>query len=98
MRFALAIGLAAWVLLGSGEVPLFSSAGCVERCPDDDEQGNCAPDCADCAGCCHVRLALTTPGSKHPPRVKATRIPERLQAAPLSPEPGDILHVPIALA
>lgn len=69
---------------------------CTQHCADDDERGQCAPDCTDCACCSHVRPAALTasPGlvwqEPEDPRLEWT--PARLTSA----DPGEILHVPIA--
>lgn len=95
-RSLLGIGLALYVALTTGEVPFFAVTTCIEDCPDDNDEGQCSPTCNDCACCTHVRS--TTP----PPTVKAeltevtSRTPERTQVTPPSPEPHEILHVPIA--
>ncbi|NVJ08958.1 hypothetical protein HUW63_27450 [Myxococcus sp. AM001] len=70
---------------------------CTQRCPDDDDQGQCAPDCIDCTCCGHVRsVAAQAP---QPPFVLLVPRPLRVayeKSEPLSADVGDILHVPIA--
>ncbi|MBL8956290.1 MAG: hypothetical protein JNK82_36290 [Myxococcaceae bacterium] len=65
-------------------------------CPEDDDAG-CEPGCTDCASCGHsalgdvVEVALGV-------EVTHTTVAEHISQPPLAPEPGDILHVPIARA
>lgn len=94
MRIALAIGFACYVALATGEVSVFEGAACTQRCPDDDSSGQCAPNCADCACCPHLRVMAVAAGAKPPVAVQSKKVPERKQMQPPSPEPGDILHVP----
>ncbi|NMO19196.1 hypothetical protein HPC49_18560 [Pyxidicoccus fallax] len=70
---------------------------CAQSCPDDDERGQCAPDCSDCTCCGHVR-SVAAPVAL--PSL-ALRVPMPLLLAhdedePASADAGDILHVPIA--
>ncbi len=71
---------------------------CAQRCPDDDASGQCAPDCADCSCCGHVR-SIAAPVS--PPSLLLEAPRPRLvlwdEAAPASADLDDILHVPKAL-
>jgi hypothetical protein len=94
LRTSVAIALASYVALASGEVALIDAPVCVQNCADDDAQGDCAADCSDCSCCAHQR----TPFAAVLPRVFATaaaaRIPPGVQLPPAAPEPGDILHVP----
>lgn len=97
LRIALAVGLATYVAIATGEVTAFSAASCSQRCPDDDAQGKCAPDCADCACCPHLRLSFAVAEMKVSAPVQGDPVPEHRQTEPQSPEPGDILHVPKTL-
>ncbi|MDY7229139.1 hypothetical protein [Hyalangium rubrum] len=82
---------------GFGFMPAVSSGGvCMQSCPDDDEQGQCALDCTDCTCCSHVRpvvLARTNTVIPSPPEPDST---EHDEQQPPSADAGDILHVPIA--
>jgi hypothetical protein len=70
---------------------------CAVVCPEDDEGGQCPPDCTDCVCCTHAApLALpaaTPPGLSWPVLHGAS--PGRESTPPPDVEPGDILHVPI---
>ena len=83
---------------GSGLVPAFASGeACTQRCPDDDEHGQCSPDCADCTCCGHTRpvmLARTAPLLLKAP---GSVLLAEEEEAPLSVDTDDILHVPIAV-
>jgi hypothetical protein len=70
---------------------------CATACSDDDEQGQCAPTCADCTCCSHVRpLAVATPRpGLLAPLLRASRLSAETQE-PSSADADDILHVPIA--
>lgn len=94
LRIVLAVGLATYVALATGEAATFSGVACSQRCPDDDSQGKCAPDCADCACCPHLRLSFAVGETKVSVPVVGEAVPEHQQSEPQSPEPGDILHVP----
>lgn len=96
LRVLLAIGLAMWVALTAGAVTSFASAPCAAHCDDDDEQGNCAPDCVDCACCPHLRLSFTVVELKFTTPAADEPVPETSVSEPPSPEPGDVLHVPKA--
>lgn len=81
---------------GSGFLPAVATGDvCTQSCQDDNERGQCAPDCTDCLCCSHARpvmlacpvtLLLSLPGP----------VPiEHEEQAPPSVDVGDILHVPI---
>lgn len=81
---------------GLGFMPAVSSSEvCVQSCPDDDEQGQCAPDCVDCACCAHVRPVVLTRSHPALPRPAEGDAIEHDERTPLSVDAGDILHVPI---
>ncbi|MBK7863299.1 MAG: hypothetical protein IPJ65_32805 [Archangiaceae bacterium] len=90
LRTALAVVLSAYVALATGDVP----GACSQSCPDDDSQGQCAPDCTDCACCLHLRLSMAVAELKVSVPATGEVVPERPMLTPQSPEPGDILHVP----
>ena len=71
---------------------------CTQSCPDDDERGQCAPDCADCTCCGHVR-SVAAPVRLPSPTQRVPRPPLFVhdEDEPASADVGDILHVPIAL-
>ncbi|WP_224244092.1 hypothetical protein [Hyalangium gracile] len=81
---------------GSG----FVSAGapgsiCAQSCPDDDERGECAPDCTDCSCCSHVPpVVLSLSPSLEQDLPPSPSISHEEQEPP-SLEVGEILHVPI---
>jgi hypothetical protein len=85
-----------------GQVTGVSSGGdagrCVERCSDDDEKGNCAPDCADCA-CCSRPTSIGGVAPQVGVAINQVQIVFWADVqTPSSPEPGDIFHVPKLLA
>lgn len=84
------VGGGLWPSASSGDV-------CVQSCRDDDERGQCAPDCIDCVCCSHAHQAVVapTPSTVSWARRAAPAI-EHDEDEPPSAEPGDILHVPIA--
>ncbi len=69
---------------------------CEQTCPDDDEKGQCAPDCDDCICCAHLRpvAVIQAPGSVSVPLADALVV--HAEHPPASPYLGEILHVPIA--
>jgi len=79
-------------------VPAFSSGeACTQSCPDDDERGQCSPDCADCTCCGHPRpVVLARPAPLLLSPLRAVLLGDEEQE-PLSVDTGDILHVPIAV-
>ncbi|MFY1826163.1 hypothetical protein ACN47A_09645 [Myxococcus fulvus] len=75
-----------------------SDTVCAQRCPDDDSSGQCAPDCADCTCCGHVRSVSAAPVASSSllwiaPRPRPVMVDED---APASADLDDILHVPRA--
>ncbi|MFP2928398.1 hypothetical protein ACLESO_25030 [Pyxidicoccus sp. 3LG] len=71
---------------------------CSQDCPDDDDRGQCAPDCADCTCCGHVRsVAAPIPVPSLVPRADRPPLFAREEQEPPSADVGDILHVPIAV-
>ncbi len=80
-----------------GEVQSFAAEPCAERCPDDGDDGACAPTCDDCACCAHVRtVALRASGlGADVAAGAAAHTPEPLAAAP-QPFVDEIFHVPKA--
>ncbi|REG23700.1 hypothetical protein ATI61_116172 [Archangium gephyra] len=84
---------------GSGLLSTASSGDvCMQSCPDDDEHGQCAPDCTDCICCAHVRLVVVAPAL--PTVLLAPRPPpvaRHEEDEPPSADVGDILHVPIVV-
>jgi hypothetical protein len=98
LRVVLAIGLALHVGISVAEMPTFEGAICTERCPDDDAQGKCAPDCADCVCCPHLGAVALTSAVKVSIRFGPPIVPQHHASPPRSPEPSEISHVPILLA
>lgn len=98
LRVWLFLSLLLFAPVGGGLLPPASSGDvCVQSCRDDDERGQCAPDCIDCVCCSHVRLVVVAPTpstiTSAPRSAPAT---EHEEDEPPSAEVGDILHVPIA--
>jgi|GEM_PF-2307832 len=82
---------------GSGFNPAVSTGeACAQSCPDDDERGQCSPDCVDCTCCGHMRPVLMVRSSLlllSPPG--GVSLVDEVKE-PLPVDTGDILHVPIA--
>jgi hypothetical protein len=79
----------------SGLAMMFGDDDCDQGCPTDVSGGQCSPNCHFCS-CCSLPQ-VTIPGSASaftPPALGSTWI--QSSERPTSPEPGDILHVPIA--
>ena len=95
-RYLLGIGLALYVALTTGEAPVLTAGSCIEDCADDDADGRCASTCNDCSCCSHVRSIAVPQTAKAYVSLVTSSAPERVQATPPSPEPREILHVPIA--
>ncbi|MCY1016877.1 hypothetical protein [Pyxidicoccus sp. MSG2] len=101
LRIWLCLSLLLFAPSVGGLLPTLSgTAGevCAQRCADDDERGQCAPDCADCTCCGHVRSVAAAdfapfllPHVERPPRFAHD------EDAPSSADLGDILHVPIVV-
>src|SRR5262249_34949907 len=67
---------------------------CTLSCPDDGEEGHCAPDCEACPCCSHVRpLAMTTAPLVFSPVARAEVVEDATEAL-VSADGGDILHIP----
>jgi hypothetical protein len=82
---------------GTGSLPgLASGDVCTQNCQDDDERGQCAPDCDDCLCCSHARPAMLARAAILPPSLPDPVLIEHEEPEPLSVDVGDILHVPIA--
>jgi hypothetical protein len=82
---------------GFGFTPAVSSGGvCMQICPDDDEQGQCAPDCTDCACCSHVQQVVLACSHTLMPSIAEPAPIEHEEQQPPSADVGDILHVPRA--
>lgn len=95
-RLAFAMGLALHLALASGASLATEEIGCTEQCPDDAPDGKCPPNCSYCPCCTHVRLQFVEAPTKEAPALVMVPVLERVEAPPLSPEPGEILHVPKA--
>lgn len=68
---------------------------CAQPCPDDDEKGQCAPDCADCTCCGHVVHSLTPlPASDGLTLETELREHPALPQAPEDPDSHKPRHVP----
>nr|WP_225936945.1 hypothetical protein [Myxococcus sp. RHSTA-1-4] len=70
---------------------------CTQSCPDDDERGQCAPDCTDCTCCGHVRtVAAPLPVPSLVTHMPGPPLFVHEEDEPASTDAGDILHPPIA--
>jgi hypothetical protein len=85
---------------GSGfRLAAATGAACTQSCPDDDERGQCAPDCADCSCCVHARPVMLAPSAVLLLGCSGPMLIEHEEQAPPAVDMGDILHVPrLALA
>ncbi|WP_224360817.1 hypothetical protein [Hyalangium versicolor] len=72
-------------------------SGCTQNCADDDERGQCAPDCTDCLCCVHAHPVMLAAPTALLLSVHATALIEHEQQKPPSVDLDDILHVPRAL-
>ena len=89
--------LALFAVQATGTLELVSTF-CEQGCVDDDEQGRCADDCTDCGCCFHPRPTVRTVAVlPSPAALVLAAAPEPPTACSTAP-PGEILHVPIALA
>ncbi|MCE9672310.1 hypothetical protein LY474_31335 [Myxococcus stipitatus] len=100
LRIWLCLSLLLFAPTGGGLFTVIADATdavCTQQCPDDDERGQCAPDCADCTCCSHVRTVAT-------PAAAPLLLADLLRREPVTHDEdtpptvdvGDILHVPIA--
>lgn len=81
---------------GTGYLPTVAAGDvCTQSCQDDDERGQCAPDCADCTCCAHARPVMLARAAIPLPSLPAPVLIEHEEHEPLSVDLGDILHVPI---
>lgn len=99
MRPLLRILVLAFVLLHAGGLTSALEAACADDCAETDCDDGCPPLCPSCH-CARgpVALAAAPPVPvAEPPRNLAAVI-GLAQREPASPEPGEILHVPIARA
>jgi hypothetical protein len=87
-----------FAILQSAGVLTYATVQCVETCPDDGPDGQCAPTCADCSCCVRppgdvpaLLVAAARPGSPSRPGyfVSVTHL--------ASADPHEILHVPRTL-
>jgi hypothetical protein len=95
MRAFLTVGFALFVALATGNAPLLPSV-CTQQCDDDDASGHCGPTCSDCACCSHAPATTAAPAAIADVVTSEHRLSQRTVASPPSPEPREILHVPIA--
>lgn len=91
------LGFLLFTPVGGGLLsPASSGDVCMQSCPDDDESGQCAPDCTDCICCSHTRPVVVAPIlSVIPMAPKPPPIAEHEEDEPSSVDGDDILHVPI---
>ncbi len=83
----------------SGELgALADRQGCETSCPDDDERGQCAPDCSDCTCCTHLRSIALVGAAEPVPVLDAGPNIEAVVRPPRSPDLRAIRHVPKRLA
>ncbi|WP_257455255.1 hypothetical protein [Archangium lipolyticum] len=96
LRIWFFLSLLLFAPVGGGLVPPASpGVVCTQRCEDDDERGQCAPDCLDCTCCSHLRQVVLTPTLSSLPRAPRPPPVEHEEDEPTSVEVGDILHIPI---
>jgi hypothetical protein len=81
---------------GTGSLPTVASGdGCAQNCQDDDERGQCAPDCADCLCCAHARPVMLARSATLLQSLPGSVPIEHEEQTPPFVDAGDILHVPI---
>ena len=97
LRLLLCLLLVLFASVGGSGFPLAAVTGdaCEQSCPDDDERGQCAPDCADCTCCVHARTVMLAPSAVLLPGRSGPVLIEHEEQAPPAVDLGDILHVPI---
>ncbi|MBN1205547.1 MAG: hypothetical protein JXB05_11565 [Myxococcaceae bacterium] len=96
LRTWLCIGFLFLTPGGGGLLPLVQGDVCEQGCPDDDARGQCAPDCADCTCCSHVRSVVLAPSAIVLLSLPRPSFFGQEDDEPASADLGDILHVPIA--
>lgn len=71
---------------------------CEQSCPDDDADGQCAPDCVDCTCCSHLPNPVSFQEASRPvwEGLKQATVEWSDRVLPMV-EPQEILHVPIAV-
>jgi hypothetical protein len=80
----------------SGLAMICGDADCDQNCPTDVSGGQCSPNCHFCSCCSLPKVASAGSATAlAPPVLGSTWV--RSSERPLSPEPADILHVPISL-
>ena len=68
---------------------------CTEQCADDDEQGQCAPECQDCTCCAHhAASVLAVPSGSPLPAPVARQRTEAPTAQPQAAHARKIPHIP----
>jgi hypothetical protein len=95
LRLLLTFGFACFLaLVGVAGTPVAEL--CEQTCPDDDAEGRCASDCADCACCSHAphSVPLSAPPRTLWVALKQLDVEWNGRALPIV-EPQEILHVPI---
>jgi hypothetical protein len=95
-RLWLCLLLVLFASVGGSGFPLAAATGdaCVQSCPDDDERGQCAPDCTDCLCCAHGRTVMLARADALLPSGSAPSRIEHEEQAPPAVDASDILHVP----
>ncbi len=91
----LILGTSSGAFAAIGEA-LTDDDACTDEC-EDGQEGCCSPICATCA--CAVRIVnVVLPGAvaMPVPERRAVDSVELAAGQPESPDPGDILHIPIA--
>ena len=81
----------------SGLAALCGDTDCDESCPSDVSGGQCAPNCHFCSCCSLPKIA--SPGAATTTYAPLTHDLPRTRSSdrPISPDPADILHVPIGI-
>ena len=96
LRLILSLGFACFLALANNPVRLFDET-CIDSCPDDDAQGQCSADCADCVCCSHAPQSAASSCAVQLPLTKPNRVDVEWneRVLPLV-EPREILDVPKA--
>jgi hypothetical protein len=91
--FAILVGLA--LPLQAAPAAHVIDQSCAQTCDDDDQDGRCPPDCADCSCCAHAAPVVVT-------AMRVTVLPiapelcrfARAETLPTSADPNEVFHIP----
>jgi hypothetical protein len=81
----------------SGLAAICGDADCDESCPTDVSGGQCPPNCHFCSCCSLPKVMSPSAATAFTPPARGSTRWIQTNRRPDSPEPADILHVPISL-